>query len=467
MNLSSLTLKPSILRTAWLESLVLTVLFPVIGYAVNAEDPFYLNYRFPWLILAPLLISLRYGFLFGMSSAGVLIISFLLGIYREWLIVTDFPAEIIVGMLLITMISGEFHSIWQQKIRPLQRQYEHLKIRMHEFSRAYHVLKGSHSQLEQHAANHTKSMRTSLLELQNKILTLAKNDGAPLDGIAGPILDLFSEYGSIQTASVYAVSQNQKLKPSALANLGNPPRLWPTNPLLMEALKTGHVTSIQPHDETMDHEVLVVIPLIDIFQETWGVVVVNEMSMFALQDNTLDLLSLLGGHIGDLIKRRSEANLQIKDAWMAFEYELRRVIEEVRSFNVTAAVLITIVNNTATSDVYLERFGAELRGLDKVWGIKDDFGRQIIINLLPLTDETGLKDFLTRLDLVQAVDSAVKTHLGKDCIYQSENSEVTIYNWILTDKHTPEKILSTMTQVCRLNESGHSKEDYSYANISA
>lgn len=467
MNLSLLISKPSTLRTAWLESLALTVLLPASGYAVNAADPFYLNYRFPWLILAPLLISLRYGFLFGISSAGLLIASFLLGIYREWLIVNDFPAEIIVGMLLITMISGEFHSIWQQKIRPLQRQYEHLKIRMHEFSRAYHVLKGSHSQLEQQAANHTKSMRTSLLELQNKILTLAKNDGAPLDGIAEPILDLFSEYGSIQTASVYAVSQNQKLKPTALANLGNPPNLWPTNPLLIEALKTGHVTSLQTHDETIDHEVLVVIPLIDIFKKVWGVVVVNEMSMFALQDNTLDLLSLLGGHIGDLIKRRSEANLQNKDVWLAFEYELRRVIEEVRSFNITAAVLVTIVNNTATSDVYMTRFGAELRGLDKVWGIKDSFGRQIIINLLPLTDETGLKDFLARLDLVHAVDKRVKTHLAKDCIYQSVNSEVTIYNWILTDQHTPEKILSKISQVCRLDASDNSNEDYSYANISA
>lgn len=434
-------------RTAWLETLALTVILPVIGYGVNAADPFYLNNRFPWLILAPLLISLRYGFLFGMSSASLLIASFTFGRYLNWMIVPVFPVEMVVGMILVTMITAEFYDIWQQKLQPLQHKYHHLKLRMNEFSRAYHILKGSHSQLEQQTANYTKSMRTSLLDLQEKILTLAKNGGEPLSGIGDHILDLFIEYGSIQIASVYAVSEDQKIILPPIACLGNPPPFWPTNPLVREAFKTGHVTSIQTHDEAMDQEILVVIPLVDVFQKIWGIVNVNEMSMFAFQENTLDLFSLLGGHIGDLIKRRTEASLLSKDAWLEFEYELRRVLEEVRNFKIAAAVVVCITNCVETHDLFISRLRSELRRLDKVLNFIDDFDQHIVINLLPLTDENGLKDFLSRLGLMHSIDSKTLTGFEEGSTYLTLDGDMTIYSWVLNDTHSPEKVLSKIAQL--------------------
>lgn len=454
------------LRTVWLETLALTVILPVIGYGVNAADPFYLNNRFPWLILAPLLISLRYGFLFGMSSASLLITLFTFSRYLNWVIIPVFPVEMVVGMMLVTMITAEFNDIWQQKLQPLQHKYHHLKLRMKEFSLAYHILKGSHSQLEQQAENHTKSMRTSLLDLQKQILILAKNEGEPLSSIGDQILDLFSEYGSIQTASVYTVSKGQKISLHPAACLGNPPSFWPTNPLVREAFKTGHVTSIQTYDEETNQEILVVIPLVDVFQKIWGMVIVNEMSMFALQENTLDLFSLLGGHIGDLIQRRTEANLLSKDVWVEFEYELRRVLEEVRSFKIDAAVVVSIINCVETHDLFMSKFNYELRGLDKVLNYMDGFDRQIIINLLPLTDENGLKDFLSRFDLMHSIDSKTLTGFEEGSAHHTLDGDVTIYSWILNDTHSPEKVLSKIAQLCQRDEPANRNGDYSHAAIS-
>lgn len=468
MNITLARSKVSTSQTAWLETVVLTVILVAIGYGINAADPFYLHHQFPWLILAPLLIALRYGFLFGMSSTVLLIFLFTSGKYFNWVPISDFPVEMVVGLLLVTMIAAEFHDIGQQKLQPLQYKYQQLQLRMNDFSRIYHILKASHSQLEQQTANYTKSLRTSLLDIENQVLILAKDDGTPLSGMAEHILDILSAYGSIQTASIYAVSEDKKLILSPLACLGNPPSLWPTNPLVTAALNTGNVTSIQTYNERIDQEILVVIPLVDIFQKIWGVVIINEMSMFAMQENTLDLFALLGGHIGDLIRRRTEASRLSKDLWLNFEYELRRVLKEVLGFKIDAAIVISITNGVETQDLFSSKFHAQLRGLDKILTFKDDLGRQIIINLLPLTNEHGLKSFLSRMGLMNAIDMGTITDFKEDRIYPTLETEVTVYSWILNGTHTPEKVLSKIAQLCQRNEStGNKNGGYYYENISA
>jgi hypothetical protein len=458
-------------QTAWLETLALTAILIAIGYGINTADPFYLHHQFPWLILAPLLIGMRYGFLFGMSSTALFTILFIVGRYFNWVFVPIFPVEMVVGMLLVTMISAEFHDIWQQKLQPLQHKYHHLMLRMNEFSRTYHILKASHSQLEQQTANHIKSLRTSLLDFEKQILTLAKNDSVPLSDMGDHILDILSEYGSIQTASVYAVSEDKKIILSPLACLGNPPSLWPTDHLVMAALNTGHVTSIQTHDGGVDHEILVVIPLIDVFQKIWGIVIINEMSMFAMQENTLDLLALLGGHIGDLIQRRTAANWLSKNVWLDFEYELKcvlqRVLKEVLSFKIDAAVVVSIINRAETQDLFITKFRSELNGIDKVLNFRDDFDRHIIVNLLPLTDENSLKNFLYRLGLMDSIDIESLTGVEEGDFQHSLESDITIYSWILNDSHSPEKVLAKITQLCQGNELAHSNGDYCYDDIAA
>ena len=43
------------LKNRWTESIAISLSFPVIGYAIDPSDPFFINYEFPWLILAPVL----------------------------------------------------------------------------------------------------------------------------------------------------------------------------------------------------------------------------------------------------------------------------------------------------------------------------------------------------------------------------------------------------------------------------
>lgn len=456
------------IRTARLETLALTLLVPAIGFWFKTDDPFFLDNQFPWLILAPLLISQRYGFLFGIFSASFLVSLVTICRVFDWVAIPDYPVEQVVGMLLVTVITAEFHDLWQQKLQSLQNKHHYLNLRMNEFSRAYHLLKGSHSQLEQQAANYYKSMRVSLLDLEKNIQALAEHEGEPLSGIGDLILKLFSDYGSIQTASLYAITDTQKLSLHPVSCLGTPPAIWPSNPLVREALKSGNVTSIQTFDEDFGQEIVAVIPLVDVYQKIWGMVIVNEMPMFALQENTLDLLSLLGGHIADLVRSRTETNLHNKDVWSEFGQELRRVLRSVRDSKISAAMVVSITDNKATYDELMAKYRSELRGLDKVMSFNDGLGRKVIINLLPLTNESGMWDFLLRLGLMRYVDSNALAGYGDNSANLSTTEDIAIYSWIFNADDSPEKVMARVEQLCQLNGSdGNSKGDYSHAEISA
>ena len=144
------------LKNRWTESIAISLSFPVIGYAIDPSDPFFINYEFPWLILAPVLAGLRYGFVAGITSATLLISLVTSGFFLGWPGVSFFPEEMIIGLLLLTLISTEFRESWVRQTKLLDHKYNHLKLRMDKFARSYHLIKGSHYRLEQHLASQAK-----------------------------------------------------------------------------------------------------------------------------------------------------------------------------------------------------------------------------------------------------------------------------------------------------------------------
>ncbi len=442
------------LRIKWIETITISILFPIIGHVIDSSDPFFINYEFPWLIFAPLLISLRYGFVYGIMSASLLIGMVAIEFYLGWPQVPFFPKEMVIGLLLVTMISAEFHDIWFRKIRLLESKYNHIKLRMEEFAHVYHLLKSSHNQLEQHVANQGESLRSSLLDLEQKILFLEKNEGVPLEGVGEHILKLFADYGNVQMAAIYVVNDQQKVKNidiKPVACLGHPSPLWSLDPLVKEALRTGCVASIKMENDhaIVDGGVLVVIPLMDVYQKIWGIVAVNEMPLFALQENTLDLFAILGGRIGDLIKRRDETSCLINGNSDDFKRRLYRVFEDIRQLKVSAVVIASTINNKELQIKFLARLRADFRGLDKFWIIKDDQDNQVILKLLPFTDESGAIEFLNRFGLSKL--STERVYHGLDSkAFSCCDEDISVYTWILDNKVSPEEVLLEINQIVKV-----------------
>lgn len=440
----------NVLQNRWLESFAISSSLPIIGYAIDPSDPFFVDYRFPWLILAPLLVGLRYGFACGTASAALLISVISIGFYLRLPQVPFFPKEMVTGMLLLTVITAEFRESWARKIRLLDHQYNYLKVRMDKFARSYHLIKGSHYQLEQHLASQAKSLRLSLLDLKKKILSLEENRGEPLAGIAGDILKILASYANVQTAGIYAVDEQRNIGVDPVARLGQPRALLSSDSVIREALSTGHVASIEVerNDSTPATGALVAIPLVDVYQKIWGMVVVSEMPLFAFQETTMDFLAVLGGKMGDLIKRRAESYSHDNDGRKAFEGRLRRILGELRYLKTTAVAIAVTINAEELQREFLVKFQTELRGVDEILIANDRDDRPLFLILLPSTDVTGANEFLNRIELSRPSADAVHEGLDRTALsFRDDNIRVCI--WVLDNKTSSEEILLEIDRFCK------------------
>jgi len=101
---------------AWAETLLLTLSVPLIGYFLHKDDPFFLNYPFPWLLFASLLPAIRYGFSHGFASAMILISLITVAWRFELVPISEFPTSYTLGLLVLTMLMGEFTDMWLRKL---------------------------------------------------------------------------------------------------------------------------------------------------------------------------------------------------------------------------------------------------------------------------------------------------------------------------------------------------------------
>lgn len=431
------------LKTKWIETLFISFLFPSIGYLVDYKDPFFFDYAFPWLVFAPLLVTLRYGFAYGFVCISLLIGMVTIVYFLGWQQASFMSNEILIGMLLVTIISAEFHDTLYRKIKLLEDKYNYVRLRTDEFTRDYHILKGSHNQLEQHLANHAKSLRSCLIDLEQQTLSLKCHGGEPLKGVGKEILKLFGNHVNIHTAAIYEINEQNKIDPEPVANFGRPSPLAISDPLIKEALKTRYVTSINMtnNNAMVAGGALVVIPLVDVYRKIWGLVVVNEMPLFSLEENTMDLLAVLGGSIGDLIKRRAESSGNTK----SLEIGLARILIDIRQLNTSAAIVGVIVNAEKNQSEYRPRFLAELRVVDRLWILKENQKYHFFVIALPYTDSQGAFDFLKRVGLSLPLTNEVYQKSNNEAFNYS-NNESSIYLRVLNKKNSTKEILSEISQ---------------------
>lgn len=451
----------------WIETIVVVILPVAIGYFIDPSDPFFINYQFPWLVLAPLLISLRYGFVHGITAAFFLVIIIWTGYYLRWPQEFYFPQERIIGLIIITMVSAEFHELWNRKVRLLEKKHDHNQVRMNKFVRTYHLIKGSHYQLEQHLASQAKSLRLTLLDLNEEISSLEKITGDPLAGIGKSILKIFSTYTNVHVAGIYAVNERREIITEALAYVGKPCTLLFPDPLVEKAMRTGHTASIdiENYDSMENVRTIVAIPLIDVYQKIWGIVVVNEMPLFALQNSTMDLFTILGGRIGDLIQRRVDFDLSKDDDRKNFDRKLRRIMEEASCLNATAMVIAISISSEELKRKLHSKLQAELRGIDEFWVLTDNSDRQVLFILLQYTDDKGAIELLNRTEICNFSTAKVINDKVDRKILSFLDGHISACLWLLNNKTSRAKLLLETYQFCKNGSVDNEITEYKNASI--
>jgi len=236
-------------------------------------------------------------------------------------------------------------------------------------------------------------LRNALLQLNQRILSAQTSSGEPLGGLGDVILRVFAEHAPLHMAALYACGKRDHL--TFCAGVGKPPALSATNILMERALRTGQVVSIQSLIAGDVEGVIAVVPLTDINGQTRAAVAIYDIPYAAFQPSTLNLLAVLGAHVGDLLMRNAHA-IAPDRARKDFMSALRRSMEDYRRCALPVA-LIVFKLDPAMVDGPIAAMLMSSRGIDHTYTCDDAAGQAAVLRLMPLTDLTGATSYIRRL----------------------------------------------------------------------
>lgn len=281
----------------WLETIGLVAALVTIGALVDRADPFLLRRGFSWFALAPLLAGLQYGSANGLGGAAIQALALTIAWRSGLTAVPDSAAESVLGWLIAGLAAGEFRDSWFRRADGLQTFADHLRARLESLGRGYLALKISHDRLQRAAAATSPTLRDALSAFCRD---LAERPGdAPLELFGERILALFCEQASVRAATLHPV--DRKGRPGRAAATLGAAVAAEQDPLVRRAARTGLTVSIRERGDA--EAVLVAVPLLDVSCRVQAVVAIHEMPFLSLHAETLELLAVLGGRLGEAISR--------------------------------------------------------------------------------------------------------------------------------------------------------------------
>lgn len=388
---------------SWLETLLVTGLAIGLGLWLTPEDPLQIHGGFPWPILAPLLLGVRYGFVRGLFSAALLVLAMFALRHFGLAGYEQIDSSFIVGVLVCGMLVGEVRDLWMRRLERLQMANEYRQYRLDDFTRAHQILRVSHDLLEQRVAGSDQSLRSSLLGLREKLRVMPQA-GDALSALAEPIVAMLGQYGALRVAGLYRVDEREdKVLPQALATIGVMGPLDTEDGLVKLCLERGELVSVR--QELIDtgtssqfSSLQACIPLLDAEGRLLAILAVRQMPFFAFKDRTLSLLALLAGHIADLLRRDPQV-LQLADARaQQFTLQLKRSLADADQHQLPAGLFA--FEMTRPNEELTRLMERSQRGLDLHLPVVNNRDHKLLLVLLPLTSPQGTEGYLTRISLL-------------------------------------------------------------------
>jgi len=287
-------LRPQAAWIGWIESLGIAGLLLAIGALIDRRDPFLLHRGFSWLALSPLLSGLQYGSGRGLAIAGVQTVALIVAWKSGLAQVPDTIGEILLGWFLTGLIAGEFRDAWARRSNRLDAFCAHARRRLESLGRAYLSLKISYDRVRRAGPRPSVTLHDALRGFRRELAEHPER--ASLQHLADRVLALFAEHGSVRAASLHPV--DRKGRPAPAIGVLGPAAEASSDPLVLRAARSGRTVSVR---EGGEGAVLVAVPLIDAACRTLAVVAVHDLPFPALHQETLEVLAVLGGRLGDAI----------------------------------------------------------------------------------------------------------------------------------------------------------------------
>ncbi len=377
------------------ETILLPIIAVVLGIWLNPQDPLWTQAHFPWAWFAPVVLALRYGPLAGIGGAGILLIA--------WLILnpggqTYFPKLVYLGGLILVMVIGEFSSLWLARTRRAEAVQRYLDQRLEFLTHQHYLLRLSHDRLEQDLISRPMAMRDALSHMRN----LVTGDHHESDSVcASALLRLLAQYCQLEVASLHQI-KNGTIQFEPLGTLGDTTPLTAKDPLIAHALETGqlcHISQSVAEDDNPSRY-LIAAPLTNLNGERFGLLVVERLPFFSLQDETLQTINLLLGYYADSLSVQALADpicSRFPDCPPEFAFELQRLWHIRQISRVVSAVVVLEIRHRPGRPDLAQQIQRQKRALDENWLISG-VDRETLTTLMPLSGASGAEGYLARLE---------------------------------------------------------------------
>lgn len=429
------------------EAVLFIVLALLLSRWLAPADMFGIQAEFPWLWIVPAVLAMHYGSGIGVVSVLLLVASwFVLNHYGSGAAATAqgaaFPQAYFLGGLVLTLLCGQFAEVWNARSRRLRAINAYLDERLTTLTKNHFLLRLSHERLEQDLLSKPLTLRESLDRM--RALTVAQQIG-PHNRLpaADAFLQILVQSCQLEVAAVYACDPSGQVEREPLVTLGAPSELFADDPLLVYCLqqeKLAHLQSAglsQPNHSQSRY--MICAPLQNFDDVVFGVLVVEKLPFVALNDDTLQLLSVLIDYYADGIEMSTTSH-QILQAVPGCPPEL--AVDVVRSHRLKAntdidSALVALVFGAdgASHDMY-EQIKRLKRAADVAWEYSSG-DRNVLMTLLPLAGSAAVEGYLMR------IESLMQAQFGSKFL--------TNYAQIHTEhmgQDTPEQMLTRLVQRC-------------------
>ena len=394
-----------------LESLTLCALAFAFSRWAAPADPFGLHQEFPWLWLVPALLSMRYGTAIGITAVTAFVM-FWLVLPRFGLVpmptASEFPKGFFLGGLILALICGQFSDLWTARTRRLRAVNAYLDERLSTLTKNHFLLRLSHERLEQDLLAKPLTLRETLARL--RILTASSHPSAALKAgvpvLPGTqeLIQLLGQSCQLEICALYGLAADGIYLPEPVAQLGAISPLDLNDPLLRYCIAEGKLAHVQTEEvapvERSASRYLICAPLMPSTGESIGLLVVEKLPFFALNDDALQLLSVLIGYYADGV-RLGQIAARVLEAVPTCPPDLALDIVRLHRIRIEAGIESSLVALVfATDEMSLDLFAQVKRlkrGVDLAWELNGT-SHSALITLLPLAGTAAVDGYVLRIE---------------------------------------------------------------------
>ncbi|SMP65969.1 PelD GGDEF domain-containing protein [Noviherbaspirillum suwonense] len=417
------------------------------GVWLDPSDPFGLHAQFPWLWLAPALLAMRYGTGIGIIATLMMLVGWfaLANMFTNAVDpVRSFPEQYFLGGLALVLVCGQFSDVWNARSRRLRAVNAYLDERLNTLTKNHFLLRLSHERLEQDLLAKPLTLRETLQRLRGA------SDASGLDGhgrLAGvdEFIKLLGQSCQLEIAAVHGLDARGLPLAAPHAALGTPGPLDLQDPLLRYSLEQGGLVHVQgdvaPQEARDSSRYLICAPLMPSRGPAVGLLVVEKLPFFALNDDLLKLLSVLIGYYADGVQAASvarEVTTAVPDCPPEMALDLVRLHRIRAEVGIESALVALVFERSDVAlDIY-EQVRRTRRGVDIAWELATP-RHKAILTLLPLAGTAAVEGYLRR------IESAIMSQHGVDFL----SGHVVLHIEQL-DETAPAQSLKRLVERCAL-----------------